>query len=865
MHVNVSSTDESKKLLQKGIDLVANAVASTLGPRGRNFVSINLNNEVVISKDGVSCARAIESVEDPFINLGVQLCKKVSSKTNDVAGDGPQPLYSKVLTPNGFVEMGSLKVGDKICGTNGSIQEVVGIYPKGKKEIYNIKLFDGTEVKCCEDHLWSLYTYYNNYCTLTTKQMFQEGVLNEKDGYRQHKYYIPVHKAEFFKTNLPLDPYLLGLLLGDGSLSGTGSVELSLGPKDGYILDEIILPDGFSFNATYNEAKHYFRVKIKGKNAEGKTMKAILDDLGLLGTKSDTKFIPKNYLYSDSESRSKLLQGLIDTDGYINKRGRIEYSTTSINLATDVRDLMKSLGIISRIKCYKRTGSSYSDTCIFRVTEMKGFRNGLSVEDIIPTGEYTEMQCIKVSNDDHLYFTDGYNVTHNTTTATVLAQAIVNEGLKYVNAGGNALALKRGIDKALDSAILLIESNSKEVSSKEEIEFVASISGNDSEVGSIVAEAIEKVGKDGIITLEESGQRDTIFQIVDGYTYNQGYISPLFITNTGSSTAEYEDVVILMFDNEIPDFMPFVPIIEKASKLKKPIVIIAPSFGAEMVRGLALNKVRGGHRWLATKTPGFGDQKKEYIQDICAMVGGKVFNDAWNKYEEFDESFYGYAKRIVCTKDYTTIIDGKKNPELLKQRSELIKNLYDAEESQYNKEKLNERLAKLNEGVAIIKVGASTETELKEKKDRYEDALNATRAAIEEGIVPGGGSVLLRISEVIEKNTQVDEQDADEIHGVRVLANAMKAPFKQICKNGGFSADVKAYEVLQQDFPYGFDAKYGEICDLLEKGVIDPAKVTKSALINAVSIASLVLTTETLIAPQLDNSEKFIMADPNMY
>jgi chaperonin GroEL len=449
-----------------------------------------------------------------------------------------------------------------------------------------------------------------------------------------------------------------------------------------------------------------------------------------------------------------------------------------------------------------------------------------------------------------------------TTTATVLAQAIIKEGLKYVAAGGSPIALKRGMDKALSTALSLIDEKSKEITDRTQIEFVAAISGNEPEVGIVVADAIEAVGTDGIITLEESKERETYFRMVDGFTYNQGFISPYLISDTSKNIADYKEVSFILFDGEAPAFEILVPILEKVGQKSKgkPLMIIAESFSPEVIQTLYMNKIRGGHQWIATKTPGFGEQKKEMIQDIAALVGGMAFNV--HLHEKWDDQFLGYAKRVVVAKDHTTVIEGRSNPEVLADRVDLIKAMLETEESEYNREKLNERLGKLNGGIGVIKIGASTETELKEKKYRYEDALNATRAAIEEGIVPGGGTCLIRLSNLVEENTELDEKDPDELKGVRILTEAMNAPFRQICDNGGYSADALGVVIFEKPFEYGFDAKYNRICDLYAAGVIDPAKVTKTALTNAVSIASLVLTTETLIAPIIDKSEKILMADP---
>lgn len=849
MSVSLLFSEEARKKLEAGVNMVANAVRVTLGPKGRNVVIFNEHGAPIITKDGVTVARAID-LEDPYENLGAQLCKQVSMKTNEVAGDGPQPLYSKVLTPGGFVEMGTLQVGDKICGTNRTVQEVLGIFPKGKKEIFKVKFFDGREVECCEDHLWSVNACHEQPKLISTKQIFSDRIVSEKGVH--YPYRVPISAADFKQEELKLDPYFVGLMLSDFAFIENDSITVSVNyTDDGFLEEAIVLPNGFSFSIIEKESKtNYYRLKI-----EGETIEDITEHLEFkYPFDYNAKFIPKKYLYADYRSRLSLLKGLEDSSGYEDKKRLMMYNTTSLELANDVVELMRGLGKVALIE---KTPNK-----IYRVSEVKS-DHGLSITEIIPTGEYTEMQCIKVSNEDHLYFTDGYTLTHNTTTATVLAQAIIKEGLKYVAAGGSPIALKRGIDKALDSALTLIDHNAKKIVDRTQIEFVAAISGNEPEVGVVVADAIEAVGTDGIITLEESKERDTYFRMVDGFTYNQGYISPYLVSDASKNIADYKEVTFILFDGEAPAFEILVPILEKAGQKTKgkPLMIIAESFSPEVIQTIYMNKMRGGHSWIATKTPGFGEQKKDMIQDIAVLVGGTAFN--LHLHEKWDEKFLGYAKRVVVTKDYTTVIEGRSNQEALSDRVALIRSRLESEESDYGKEKLNERLGKLTGGIGVIKIGASTETELKEKKYRYEDALNATRAAIEEGTVPGGGTCLVRISSQIEAITEVDEKDSDEVKGVRILVSAMSAPFNQICENGGYKADAIAVSMSDKPFDYGFDAKYNTICDLHAAGVIDPAKVTKTALINAVSIASLVLTTETLIAPIIDKSEKFLMADPN--
>ena len=473
--------------------------------------------------------------------------------------------------------------------------------------------------------------------------------------------------------------------------------------------------------------------------------------------------------------------------------------------------------------------------------------------------------CKQVSSRTNASAGDG------STSSAVIAQALTREGIRMVESGYNPLSLKRGIEKGLTTVLELIEDQAIKVTSRDQIENIATISGNEAEIGHFIAEAIEAAGSDGVITLEESRQRETEFRMVEGFSFNQGIISPYMVNDKSKNVADHKDALVFMVDGEINSSNAILPLIQHFVQISQPILFVAEKFSAEITQLFAINNERG-FKFMAVRTPGFGDQKKEYIQDIAAMVGGKIFNESLgHKYpnekpnvESLNEfkDFFGFAKRIICTKDNTTILEGRSNPETVEDRLTLLKATLEREESDYNREKLNERIAKLNGGMAVIKIGSTSELEYKEKAYRYEDALNATRAAIQEGIVPGGGTCLLRLAQIVEQETELDERDPEEVFGLRILVKAMKAPFIQICENGGFSPDVLAKEILQQDSPIGFDAKYGTICDLFEQGVIDPAKVTKSVLSNAVSIVSLVLTTQTIIAPIIDKSEKILIQEP---
>jgi chaperonin GroEL len=439
-----------------------------------------------------------------------------------------------------------------------------------------------------------------------------------------------------------------------------------------------------------------------------------------------------------------------------------------------------------------------------------------------------------------------------TTTATVLAQAIFREGVRTVAAGANPMSLKRGIDKAVDTAIGEIKRLSREVKG-EMISQVGTISANtDKQIGSIIAEAMKKVGKDGVITVEESKTMDTTLEVVEGMQFDRGYLSPHFVTDPERMECVLEDVSILIHEKKISSMKDLLPLLEQAAKTGKPLLVIAEDLEGEALATLVVNKLRGTLHCAAVKAPGFGDRRKAILEDIAVLIGGKAITEELGiKIESVKLEDLGRAKKVTIDKDNTTIVAGSGKAEEIKARIKQLRTQIEDTTSDYDKEKLQERLAKLVGGVAIIKVGAATETELKEKKARVEDAMHATRAAVEEGIVAGGGTALLRCLPALDKLKLHD----DEATGVNIVKRALEEPLRQIAQNAGYEGAVIVGRVREsKDDNFGFNAETGEFGDLIKAGVIDPAKVTRLALQNAASIVSLMLTTEVLIAEDVDEN-----------
>ncbi|MEW6256527.1 MAG: chaperonin GroEL [Pseudomonadota bacterium] len=435
-----------------------------------------------------------------------------------------------------------------------------------------------------------------------------------------------------------------------------------------------------------------------------------------------------------------------------------------------------------------------------------------------------------------------------TTTATVLAQAIVKEGAKAVAAGMNPMDLKRGIDLAVEAIVKDLAANAKKVTSNEEIAQVGTISANgDSDIGKFLAEAMQKVGNEGVITVEEAKTAETELDVVEGMQFDRGYLSPYFVTNAEKMRVEFEDPYILIHEKKLAGLQELLPVLEAVVQSGKPLVIVAEDVEGEALATLVVNKLRGGLKVAAVKAPGFGDRRKAMLQDIAILTGGQAISeDLGIKLENVNLSMLGRAKKVVIEKENTTIVDGNGEKAEIDARVAQIKAQIEETTSDYDREKLQERLAKLAGGVAVIRVGGATEVEVKEKKDRVDDALHATRAAVEEGVLPGGGVALLRAVKALEG---IQVANADQKTGVEIVRKAIQAPARQIAQNAGDDGSVVVGKVLENaDYAFGYDAQTGTYVDMVKAGIIDPAKVVRTALQDAASVSSLLITTEALVA-----------------
>ncbi len=486
--------------------------------------------------------------------------------------------------------------------------------------------------------------------------------------------------------------------------------------------------------------------------------------------------------------------------------------------------------------------------------------DGVSIAKEIEVEDKTENQGVEIVKEVAEKTND--IAGDGTTTAVILAQSLIAEGLKNVAAGANPLALKKGIEKAVKKVVEGLKGISKKINTREEIAQVATISAESEEIGNLIAEVMEEIGKDGVVTVEESKTFGLEKEIVKGLQFDNGYISPYMVTDTERMETVMEDPYILLTDKKISSAKELVPVLEKASQAgKKNLVVIAEDVDGEALATLVVNKLRGVFNALALKAPGFGDRKKEMMQDIATVTGAEVISEETGmKLENTELDKLGSARKVVSTKENTTIIEGKGNKEDIDSRINRIRKQIESAESDFDKEKLEERLAKLTGGVAVIKVGAATEVEQKAKQHKTEDALHATRAAIEEGVVPGGGTALLRLSSLLE-DSQFEEEEKT---AVKIVSRALEAPIRQIAENAGADGAVVAQKVKEGKGNFGFNASTMKYEDLLEAGIVDPAKVVRSALQNASSAASMLLTTESVVTEKPEKKGKEAPQPPQM-
>lgn len=815
--------------------MVAGIVRTTLGPKGMDKMLVDAMNDVTVTNDGVTILREM-TIENPTAKMMVEIAKT----QEDEVGDGPQPLYSKVLTPNGFVEMGSLKVGDKICGTEGSIQEVLGVFPKGIKQICKVKFSDGTIIECCEDHLWHIKNCEGHSKVLTTRKLIEN-----KEKW-DTPYYTPRSFAEFDKKKFVIEPYLLGVLLGDGSLSNTGQIEISLGIAKEFIIDKIKLPLGINKNVTLCEDKNYFRVKISGKTEDGKSIYKLIEELGLLGTTSHTKFIPKQYLYSDMTSRIALLQGLSDTDGYINKRGLLEYSTVSEQLYNDILELLHGLGKETYSRLHTRENdNSYSDNNIFRISGLKGYLYGNKITNVEKTESTTEMQCIKVSNEDNLYFTDGYKVTHNTTTAVILAGELLSNAERLLKKRVHATVIAKGYKLTAEKALDILELMSIDIKDMDENQLRGILlniaqtamtgkgtSDNRDLLAGLVVDCVlnvaeksknkpVKIDKKNIKLEEVVGGSIRDSQLIEGIIIDKKRCHPnmpLKVNNAGiallDAALEPKDMdakINISSPSEMNAFLN-----AESEYIKKLIDTITGS-GANVV--LCGRNITEGATHFLSKAGIYTVKgiNREDMEKISKATGARIITNIEEltpedigeagivEEKEIGESVFTFVNQCVDAKSMTLLVRG------------------------------------------------STEQVTAEVKRAVEDALGDVTATIKYGKVVGGAGapeIILAQALYVFANTLGGREQL----AARAFAEAMESIPETLAENAGLDpidimTDLRSKTAAGGDFKWpGINVFTGKIMDAWEEGVIEPLKIKTQAVSSAAEVAQMVLRIDDVIS-----------------
>lgn len=836
----------SKQQLLNGVNKLSDTVKVTLGTKGRTVLFNKKFTEnthtPVITKDGVTVARYCGS-DNNIEQMAINIVREAAEKTVSSSGDGPQPLYSKVLTPNGFVEMGSLKPGDTICGTNGSFQKVLEVFPKGEKEIYEVEFLDGRVVECCEDHLWTVTTYYGTTNTVPLKNLKGNEYFIKSNGDKQYRFYTPKTVVEFESKNVPIDPYLLGVLLGDGSLSGSGDIEICIDVNKEFILNNI--PKNIEFNCTYVEDKNCFRVKFKNND-----LKDSLDKLNLYGVKSSTKFIPKEYLYNNSIVRQSLLQGLLDTDGYINNRGLFEFSTVSNQLMLDFKELVYSLGYSINYKLHSRDNdpNSYSEVPIHRITQLKGYKYGNKIIKIRSTGRNTKMQCIKVSNNDNLYITDNYIVTHNTTSTILLAQYLINNGAILLDNGYSYWDIANTWDEMCTEAIDFINKNSIPIDKEYEyLRKVATISANDSNVGDLLHQVISEIGIYGDIDVSKSNLSETEVTLVKGMRLHKGFFSPWMCTNFDTMEFNSSEVSVIVFDGIIRDFndiRPYLAVIDESRGLQaSPVLVYAEDVTSTAIERFKQWLIINKRDFVIVEHDGFGDRREQLINDVCLLTGARPIKPNTPHTEALSK--IGLAGSVSVTKDYCSIITpgelSELNSQLLSEEISKIKSMLNNKDLQDSDRKYySKRLANLTGGIAVIEVGGNTSVEMEEKYDRIEDAVLAVKASSKLGVSIGGGYTWVKLG-----NHLIKKYSKNPI-GV-VFAQSFFEVLKQLLINAGeLHKYNKVIDSITNDNK-AYDLKTSKFYDLNNYPVYDATSVLIDAIVNSLAVSKSILSIDKCI------------------
>lgn len=880
--------------------LISKVVGDTLGPGGLPVLLERQETGFpnIVTKDGVTVFRYF-GFTDAFQQAIMETARDASVRTATEAGDGPLPVYTPVLTPNGWSTMAQMKVGDKICATDGTVQTVQGVYEKGQKEVVKITFADGRVAECCEDHYWTVTDALGKVpkkLTVQTSEMIKNFVQKNKDGTAKSRYYIETVAPELSNCEFVLDPYLVGVLIGDGSLSDSGSIELSLGKSKEHILSKLKLPPGIVMDVKYVETKNSFRVKLKGEVLYDKgtaTMRKLLGDLGLRNTQSGTKFVPDAYKFGSRAAREAILQGLLDTDGYKQPSGRYEFNTISEQLAEDVVFLIRSLGGATSISKRERSkeNGSYSDTPVYRVLQLANNKYGNKIVNIERTGRFEDMMCIKVSHPNHLFIVNDFIATHNTTTATVLSEAFVRKTDDFIakNPKVSPQKVVRLIEKwyRTEASTYL---KSKALTIDDQIQRAVALcsSNGDHELTDAVMKCFEITGDEGNVTITEasgpSGYKVTQLQ---GYAVGMGYEESCkrfyssFLNDQSNGRSYLKNPVFILYNGHLTDITPVASLVGQVMEAKDKqqlecggIVLCALSFSETVMASLAANfedsqtlKVFP----LTVPINAVHNSQLHFLQDLQAITSAEILEPLSRPIERATVADVGLPIDYFEAMRYRSNIVGVTDEGALGARIEELKVQLENPESLYEKTMLEERVAKLSGGIARLTVIGASAGEIREKKDRADDAVCGVRGALKHGAIPGGGWGLMQLSKLLKPETtkrkwyqrKLVPKKLDLYEQVKqeIIFPVLREPIRRLMANCGLNeeeiaANIAHMETLS-DNPQDtmiWDGTEDKFRPAVEAGVVDSLPAVNEALRNSISIATLLGSLGGIIVFQRDDA-----------
>lgn len=846
----------TQKEVINGVVEAVDAIKTTLGPSGKCVAISDPFGIPNITRDGVSVSRSI-SFKDPLKNMGAVLIKNAASKTEEASGDGPQPLNAKILTPNGWTTMGKIKIGDIICGTNRTTQEVTGVYPKGRKTLYKVLFEDNREVSCCEDHLWTVKDG-ESMTTLPLKTLIETG--NFKGGKGSKEYLVPRTRIEFSKKDLPIDPFLFGIILNNMEcIKNNTVIKLSINKEfDSERLRKRIinakLPENIKIKVSgiysQEDSSDYIFIKFEQVDTTKESIQTVVKKLINL---SNERYIPESYIYSPEADRISLIRGII-TNGYTENDISCEFVTSNSKLVNDIKEILIGLGV----KFNEESDDTYK---LFRLHIFKEIVDSwIKIVGVKKTSKEVEMQCIKVSNKDELYITDNYVVTHNTSTCSILTKEMVLRGQKALNTGSNVNEIKSGMMKAEKWVLDYISKNSTPIEGDlEKIRRVATISANnDPEIGNLIVECMNKIGIDGVITAEFSNGLDTVVDVTKGMVYNRGWSSPQFVTSPAEGKCIMENPYIIVVGEKISSVNQILPLMNQLMGTGRPFLFVVDDMDTVVETTLIMNCLNGAIRTCVVKGIDFGDSRKASMADIAVFTGGNFITPE-NGIDITQATLedLGSANKVVISRDTCIIYEGYGNPDEIAERVNILKQrLADPTCSDYDKNKFTKRIANLSGGIGIIRAGGISEVEKTNKKATIEDAILASKSAIEEGCCCGGGYMYYKASIDIKKDKTFWKSLTDEEkEGANIVVNSLPIIMKTVAENAGVSGDIVLEKVKSSKPGIGFNAKTRKYSDLSKDGVLDSVKVLRSALENAISTASMILLIDCTVTEEVTETE----------